>query len=92
VDSIHLVLWTGLCFAREHGQNDVITSIPYNHLEFTWTRVKSKVLEKNDTCKVADVGHVTYRAIDSTDFIVAGLYKPCQKLIGRIFHVTGCQM
>jgi hypothetical protein len=59
---------------------------------FNWTQVKSKVLEKNNTCKVADVDHVTYRAVDNTDFIVAGLCKQCQKLTGRRFRVTGCQM
>jgi hypothetical protein len=70
--------------------SDAIASIPYNCLEFAWIQVKSKVLEKNDTCKGADVGHVTYR--DNTDFIVAGLCKPCQKLTGRRFRVTSCQM
>jgi len=66
--------------------------IPYNRLEFTWTWVKSKVPENINTCKVADVGHVTYKAIDNTDFIIAGLCKPCQKLTGRRFRVTVCQM
>ena len=83
--------WTVFC-KRTWTNSDVIASIPYNCLEFAWTQVKSKVLEKNNNCKVADVGHVTYTAIDNTDFIVAGLCKPCQKLTGRRFHVKGCQM
>jgi len=100
VEPIHLVKVIKLqhriyglhCVLQENVDSDVIASIPYNHLEFTFTHVKSKVLQKNNTYKVADVGHVTYRAIDNTDFIVAGLCKPCQKLTGRRYHVTGCQM
>jgi hypothetical protein len=83
--------WTVFC-QRTWTNSDVIASIPYNHTEFTWAQVKSKVVEKNNTFKVADVGHLTYKAIDNTDFIVAGLCKPCQKLTGRRFCVTGCQM
>lgn len=79
--------WTLFC-QRIWTDSGVIASITYNHSEFTWIRVKSKVLEKNNTCKVADVGHVTYRTVDNTDFIVAGLCKP----EGRRFRVTSCQM
>jgi hypothetical protein len=45
-------------------------------MEFTRAQVKSKVVEKNDTFRIADIGHLTYEAVDSTGFIVTGLCKP----------------